>query len=332
MGNNISVQEMKEYLKMVFDLESSLYLNKKMRETYFEDMETVKPVLPKKRYEKLPIESKSLSENVSFKDYLLYETKEKQQITNVYVLFFGVIITLSMIAFQIGIAIDGYGFISFGYYVFLLALIAFTAFCFIRVKKDWIKINETHKNKNEENHKLYQKEVEKYRKKQEELNKSYEEEYRKYILYKKDYEYEITTQRNKFDEIESKLSDVLSSCYSKDIIYPKYRNLIAVSTIYEYFACGRCNELEGPNGAYNLYESELRSNIIINSLSQIVSDLDQIKNGQYALYETINNSNEVICEMLSSINKAQYLTAYFAAEAALAASADRYIIGRTYTW
>ena len=70
----------------------------------------------------------------------------------------------------------------------------------------------------------------------------------------------------KKEEVQEKMQateSMLRKLYSKDIVHQKYRNFIAISQIYEYFDTGRCTELEGPNGAYNLFESELRQNIII---------------------------------------------------------------------
>lgn len=69
---------------------------------------------------------------------------------------------------------------------------------------------------------------------------------------------------------------LLTQLYAQDIIHPKYRNFLAIAQIYEYFDTGRCTELGGANGAYNLYESELRQNIIIDRLDVIVSQLQML--------------------------------------------------------
>ena len=73
------------------------------------------------------------------------------------------------------------------------------------------------------------------------------------------------------------VNDALRALYNTGIIWEKYQNLVAVSTMYEYIASGRCDRLDGPYGAYNLYESELRQNIIIGQLSKIETHLEQIK-------------------------------------------------------
>lgn len=78
---------------------------------------------------------------------------------------------------------------------------------------------------------------------------------------------------------------------SLDVLYPKYATLPAVTTIYEYFITGRCSELSGPNGAYNLYESEGRANMIIDKLDNIAEKLDEIKANQYALYRAVESAN-----------------------------------------
>ena len=87
---------------------------------------------------------------------------------------------------------------------------------------------------------------------------------------------------------------------SPGILFPKYATLPAVTTMYEYFVTGRCSELTGPNGAYNLYESELRQNTIIEKLDVITYKLDEIKANQYTLYQAMQSVNA----QLSSLNNA----------------------------
>lgn len=70
--------------------------------------------------------------------------------------------------------------------------------------------------------------------------------------------------------------------------------MVAMCTIYEYFAAGRCTELNGADGAYNLYESELRQNLIINRLDTIIKQLDAIKANQYMLYTELKKTNEIL--------------------------------------
>ena len=93
----------------------------------------------------------------------------------------------------------------------------------------------------------------------------------------------------------------LERVYSKNIIYPKYRNLPALTSIYEYYVTGRCEELSGPYGAYNLYEDEVRKDKIISQLNTVIANLEQIKQNQYKLYEQVcqiqSNTNRMVSEL-----------------------------------
>lgn len=85
---------------------------------------------------------------------------------------------------------------------------------------------------------------------------------------------------------------LLEKLYAKGHIYQKYCNLPALTSIYEYFVTGRCTELAGPHGAYNLYESELRADTIINQLNVVIANLEQIRNNQYMLYQQVSAIQE----------------------------------------
>ena len=70
------------------------------------------------------------------------------------------------------------------------------------------------------------------------------------------------------------------------------------------------------DGAYNLYENELRQNIIIEKLDVIINSLEQIKANQYLLYEAIQEANQALlditdmAEKVSNIESNTALTAY----------------------
>ncbi len=139
-------------------------------------------------------------------------------------------------------------------------------------------------------------------------------------------------------DLQNEIADIellLDKLYSSNIVYPKYRELVPIVTMWEYIDSGRCMELFGANGAYNLYESESRQDIIISNLSQAISMLAQIRDNQYALYEAIQESNEIAervymqSESLLSANqeiaKNSALTAYNAKIAAENSTISAYI-------
>ena len=87
--------------------------------------------------------------------------------------------------------------------------------------------------------------------------------------------------------------------YSYGIVYPKYRDLVTIATLLEYIKSGRCMELEGKDGAYNIFEQEKRLDSIVTKLDVIIDSLEVIKNNQYTLYCELKKTNK----MLSDIDK-----------------------------
>ena len=73
---------------------------------------------------------------------------------------------------------------------------------------------------------------------------------------------------------------------------------------YEYFESGRCSQLEGHEGAYNLYENELRMNVIIGKLEDIIERLDDIKQTQYIIASAIQEGNRQLNSLITSSRKA----------------------------
>ena len=109
--------------------------------------------------------------------------------------------------------------------------------------------------------------------------------------------------------------------------------MVAIATINEYLMSGRCFELEGPNGAYNLYEMELRQNIIIGQLSTIINSLEQIRNNQFSLYQELVKANATVNDVLQEVRGVREntrLTAYFAGVTALIEASPKVYIGRTF--
>ena len=62
--------------------------------------------------------------------------------------------------------------------------------------------------------------------------------------------------------------------------------------MYEYLDSGRCDSLEGSEGAYNLFEAELRTNEIIVQLKTIVESLESVKANQFILYKEMKKVNK----------------------------------------
>lgn len=110
------------------------------------------------------------------------------------------------------------------------------------------------------------------------------------------------TSRTMSDAL-ARTQSTLQRFYEVDYIYPKYRTLPALTSIYEYFMTGRCTELTGPHGAYNLYEDEVRKDTIINRLDTVIENLEQIRNNQYMLYQQVKSIKENTDIMVSELRQ-----------------------------
>lgn len=106
---------------------------------------------------------------------------------------------------------------------------------------------------------------------------------------------------SEIERILTSLFQCRKEFYDMNIIYPKYRSIVPLASIFEYLQSGRCSELEGPTGAYNMYESESRADIIICKLDDIISSLEEIKANQYRLYQEVKSINASISRLNDSL-------------------------------
>ena len=118
------------------------------------------------------------------------------------------------------------------------------------------------------------------------------------------------------NEIKSLAADLfaiygaIDELNSLNIIYKKYQDFYVLCILYEYFLSGRVTELGGADGAYNLYESELKTNKILNKLDlidekleTIISKLNDIKENQVVLYEAMKEADQGIQKLNDSMEK-----------------------------
>ena len=95
----------------------------------------------------------------------------------------------------------------------------------------------------------------------------------------------------------------LERMYAYNVVFPKYRNYIMVSSIYEYICAGRCTTLEGHEGAYNILELEIRLDRIITQLDAVLKDLSAIRANQYTLYSCLKEANQKIDILMQEENR-----------------------------
>lgn len=99
------------------------------------------------------------------------------------------------------------------------------------------------------------------------------------------------------EETLKELFKCRNELYSYNIVFEKYRNIVALSTFYEYLMAGRCETLDGVNGAYNIYENELR-------LNTIITKLDEIKENQFVIYNKLRDIDNSLSTLNNTMQKA----------------------------
>ena len=285
MENTLTFDELTNYLKDVKDLEVSKY---NQEEIIKQSNDTLKSRLPVKQ-DKKP-ELKELKEPPRANYWISYA-------------IFGLLISIFGVSMESGfVIIVGLVLMFLGFYWHLSG----------RPSSNDMLEYEIAKQKNKQ---TYQQELEKYNQQAPLYEKKYSEDMALYEVAKK--------QVESLDIPLKETTEILNKVYGKDYIFPKYRNMVAMSTIYEYFVTGRVNELTGPNGAYNLYEQELRQNLIINNLETINTQLETIKNNQFTLYTELKKSNETQQKMLGALTEILNNTDSIAASAEISAYCSR---------
>ncbi len=93
--------------------------------------------------------------------------------------------------------------------------------------------------------------------------------------------------------------DIRQSLYSINVIYKKYWGLVPVTMFNEYFDSGRCSTLPE---AYDRYENEIRLDLILTKMDDIISRLDRIEQNQYMLAMSIHEMNRSIASLASAVD------------------------------
>lgn len=284
-----TTEQLQQYLKKCFELESSIYAQEQVIKNSSKQIENYShyrnlpssPVMPKIYYEEPDVEFVSPSTPV----FLEWYEKIKE-----YPALFAVG-AFVLLALLLTIYPDGL-------YFYFLVIIGGTILVGITMESYKKKLE--FENKQAYNRACAQAE-ERHNQAKKEALAMYQADMDRYNRALKKKQTEIESRKsnarasiNKLSIAKKDTANILESLYNIGWVYPKYRNLVAISAIYEYLASGRCTELTGPNGAYNLYEAELRQNMIIAKLDQVLKSLEQIKRNQFLLYQELQKSNSTV--------------------------------------
>lgn len=94
----------------------------------------------------------------------------------------------------------------------------------------------------------------------------------------------------------------LTGLYAKDIIHPKYQNFIAISQLYDYINIGRCSELNGADGAYNLFDQEKNNGLLISELDISLFKLEKYESTMYTLVDLLRKNDKITSKIFTEIN------------------------------
>lgn len=265
-------QKLLDYIKTAIDVETDIETQNQIKAECTSVMEKKRPTFQKTPSPPCPPEP-------------IYQEKAEYYIEGIWMAIIGAILSL------IVMAIGQWGLIIIGGPLAVIGLVVAGA------TKD---ANDT----NKEQTSLYERKKEEY---EQTLTRNAERDKNR----KKQYETDMIEWSKSMRELTSRfveplneMQEIRTKLYDKNMIYPKYQNLPALTSIYEYFITGRCEELTGPHGAYNMYEDEMRKDTVISQLSTVIANLEQIKQNQYMLYQqvkTIQKTASVIGNELAQI-------------------------------
>lgn len=312
----MSVIDLKAYTTRAVELESAIYTQKELMKQYEEHLKKQHPLIPSKKNMRpapsAPGQYVEVEKSSAFKTPIIVSLILLG--INIWAYSVGEWVSITIPLTMVGIAI-------------LLFARAFFK------SKEIERLNTENRKKNESEWNRYNNLVQQRSAEQKRIDTEYEQEYSKYQLRVKEHIEKTTTLMVPHKDLLRDLENALNEHYAQNVLFPKYRNMVAITTINEYLMSGRCYELEGPNGAYNLYEMELRQNVIVGQLSSIISGLEQIRNNQFSLYQEIVKANATVSDILREVEGVREnarMTAYFAGVTALIEASPKVYIGHTF--
>lgn len=277
----MTVNQLKEYLGIALDIEKNIFLQNKLLTELKQEIERLKQ--PKHIPD--PQEPK----------FTPFPPDKSVNLGTDFLVGLGILLFLGFISCTIYFVIGWENESLIADLLFIAGIIAPFAIMIL----DAYETKKSNQVKNEQCHREYSK------------YKSEREEYQK-ILEANKLERRLDQQRRQrqtelYEAQCKQITDFLTASkqhlkiiYAKNIIFPKYRNLVMVCSIYEYICAGRCTTLEGHEGAYNILEMEIRLDRIITQLDKVIAQLDAIQANQYMLYSAIQEANQQSYQLLKS--------------------------------
>ena len=118
----------------------------------------------------------------------------------------------------------------------------------------------------------------------------------------------LSQERDVMEQAIRQTKQNLQKVYAYGIIAAPYRNLTAIGTIYSYLQEQRTFSLgfdqkTGDPGAYNIYRQERQLEKIITNTDEIINRLDEIAYSQRMLADSLQKANDQIAKMSNEFNR-----------------------------
>ncbi len=264
-----------QYLRVVRDLEGIVYVHEEAINSLNREYQTISKRRKNNRYEKL--------REHTYNQYDIAPMNEKEcnQTGIAAAITAGILLGVGSIFFGIPLAIiTGYGgWIGIAFVVSIIISIAIGAYTAIDCKESY-SFGSTK-----------WREIEKQN---EEIKKENDKQRRRDDCQIRLIPQEITLLKKNLSKAQSLLWDY----YAVGTLHEDYRNMVAVCSIYQYLDSGRCTELTGKDGAYNLYEDEKIKYAFLTKLDEISRKLDQIQRTQIQLYNLMSECQSEISHLV----------------------------------
>ena len=226
----MSAIDLKVYITRAVELESAIYTQKKLMNEHQDLMRYQRPASPKKPNLQPPVkpsEPANLEPSGGF---------------NWFMLIIAIPILIACIACTIAVPLLG------------LFMLAACGYGFYNILSNQSKDKDAAKDalKKYENDMVdYNRQMEDYHKRYQIAHDNYSNLLQNWNVRVDEYDQKSSVITKQHNSMLESLELALQKHYEQNVIFPKYRNLVAITTINEYLMSGRCYELEGPNGAYN---------------------------------------------------------------------------------
>lgn len=101
---------------------------------------------------------------------------------------------------------------------------------------------------------------------------------------------------------------LLEKLYAQDHIHAKYRNFISIAQLFDYINIGRCKELGGANGAYNMFDQEYNNGLLISDLDMNLFKLEKYESTMFSLVDLLRKNDKITSKVYTEINHDSNIT------------------------